>query len=1191
MLDLKRASAGSGKTFSLAQYYLRYLISIKIEGEDRRRLRTRAEIEDGLGRILAVTFTNKATAEMQVRIVEKLDALARYRQGDKAPDYLKDFMEEFDVEASEISRVSKQALQILLNDYSNFKVSTIDSFFQLVLRTFAYESGYNDNYQVEMESDYVSRIGIDGALDDVDSDRNDSATNAIRQWVLKLMEEEEGTKWNIFQRQEPKMHSDESPYKSLLESFKRIGNEVYQEHRNEIEDYLTDDATDLMEIYRKMESKYRTPVKTYYKEMRRLADEVISLCNASDYKMGVEAASNASWILSRAQNISKYKWGVRPKTPQKPLADDFLRKGKMAVAVAMNPGYWQQLFDKYRELYEAMEKWLAFIDRPQYRFWDALRGSFPFLGLLQGVQCKRKEFLQENNSVELSETSMILSRIIGPSDTPFVYERMGAYLNHFLIDEFQDTSLMQWKNLKPLLSESMSRDHDNLVIGDAKQSIYRFRNAAPELISYIVPKEFFGNINLLGNTSAENKNWRSDFFIVDWNNRFFDFVVKELPDVVNPSRCEVVRDLFGDLYGNVIQDKKFTDGGYVQVVLKKYVKPAKKGDALPDFEGDDEKSYNKNHEILKVILDALARGYSQKDICILTRKVSTSVDLINYLNEYNRTLEDDSEALSFVSEQSLLIGNCESVIRIVTVLDSIARGRKPVVNRDEVTRARYGSGNVKDLECNLLLYQHLHPELSRAECMERFLDEEPDTQVIADMLGEMQTMALPALVEAIIQKFLPTEMREHDAVFLAAFQDCVLEYCDGHPSDLPSFLKFWDRKKSDKSISSPEDANSIRVMTIHKAKGLEFPVVIIPELSKTQDRVGDFVSEKDWTWVSREHLKNGDIEEDVVMQLPPWMPVRINNKLEGTPMQDLLYRNYDLETMDMLNLAYVAMTRAVNELYIFDTRRSNKYMEQHNRSFGALMECFAENNGDILIDSDDEKVVLRYGERPERYEPRDSDKDSTGEADKEGDKEENARGNEAAKKEIEIRLSDYHSVKVPDCIKIREETLPDYADSEDYDVDADHDPRSMGNVCHAIMENVFTLKDLPLEIERARALGIMGNHNDYGHELQLHVRESLKNPKYGREVKRWFGGGAKRIICERSLLKKNEKLRRPDRIMIWPDNSVDIIDYKFGKIDVSNRHARQVKRYVDWLKDTGEFRKVRGWLWYVTEETVEFVCE
>lgn len=1172
MLDLQRASAGSGKTFALARYYIRFFISILPPGEERRRLRTEAEMEDGLGRILAMTFTNKATGEMQQRIVEKLDALAMYDPAKKAPDYMDVFVKEFDVRSEKIAEVCGKALRILLNDYSRFNVSTIDSFFQQVLRTFAFESGYSDTYQVELESDYVSRRGLDATFDEIDSGVTDPDVKEAKEWLDKIMNNEEGSKWNIFQKSENSSWGKKTPYAELLSAFRRMDNETFRKNKKEIVDYLQNDDS-LMQLYKDMEAKYRRGVKPKFKSLTDAAARLRSLLSPD---LLLSGRGDKGVFLSALNKISDFKWNVVPGVTLREIDGGFLEKKSIKSLWKENPAEWEERVRAYEAMYEKYSEWLTAVSDPDFKLWESLRVSFPFLGLLKMVSRKREEFLMENNSVELGDTAMLLSTIIGPTDTPFVYERMGTYLDHLLIDEFQDTSLLQWVNMKPLLDESMSRGNDNLIIGDAKQSIYRFRNAEPKLISQIVPDQYGGNARQLGDSPKENTNWRSDLKVVEWNNGFFEYVVSTMPDYVG-ERGPEVKKLFGNLYSNVGQRAHYRDGGYVCVYL--YPDPrsgsGKKSGSKEDPAGlpeDGDARFNADDEVLNIVLDALSRGYSLRDIAILTRTTDRGVKVIERLREYNNHRSADMPLLEFVSEESLLISNSESVRRIIVVLETIARGSRPEKGESEPddgsgVRKPPKAGNIFDLRCNLLMFRQLHPDYTVAECMEQFTGMEADNRALVEMLEEMQILALPALVESIIEHFIPEKMRRRDAIFLAAFQDCVLEYCEGHPSDLPSFMSWWSRAGKSRAISSPEDVDAIQLMTIHKSKGLEFPVVIVPEPITSNGCFGDSVAGKDWRWVSRDDL---DIKDQTIKdRMPPWIPVNITSDLEGTALASVLHESYNLETMDHLNMAYVAMTRASNELYVMTLRRSGKYKENPFRTLGALIECYAESSaesseGGVTLTERGDIATVEYGAKPAVKVVRDKGKEK--------------------EKVPPLVMTDYRSEYYPDCVKIRNADLPGYKDAEDYDVDTDSDPRSMGNVCHAIMERVVVASDLKNAVARAMALGLLRPNETYVHELETHLRNG------GEEVSHWFGGGALRVICERPVLNNKDTLRRPDRIMIWPDGTADVVDYKFGEIDHTGKYARQVWRYVDYLRKTGRFRFIRGWLWYVFRDKVEMAA-
>lgn len=1167
MLTLQKASAGSGKTYALTRHFIHFLIAVKPEGASAYRLRTDDEILDGIRRILAITFTNKATNEMQMRIIDKLDDLANYNGGPDRPDYLDDFMKEFKVPAGKISEIAGNALKMLLNNYSDFNVSTIDSFFQLVLRTLAYECGVMDAYQVELESNYVSRMGLNGALDAVDNPR-DPDSREIRIWLQRIMDNEEGTAWNIFQKRESGHPNSSTPYQSLLADFQRIDNEEFRKIRGTLEEYLNDN-TDILNLYNELEDKHNKEKRLHYRAMTAEAQAVID--TATDPDQLTATRTDAGKPFGAARKILQLK-PLRFKSVTFLDPDKFWGKKSIEANVAKD-SRWAARKEHYLKMQEAYGLWQASFET----LWESLRVSFPFLGLLKAVSKRRLDYLRENGAVELGETSMILHKFIKDTDTPFVYERLGTMLNHLLIDEFQDTSEMQWVNLSPLVRESLSRGNDNLIIGDAKQSIYRFRNAEPELINTRVERELNGEfgdgaVEIAGHRPSENANWRSDPRIVEWNNSLFSFIIRHLGEIVSPDdpeRRAAVARKFGDLYSNVCQTPQRKGQGYVEVRVM----------------GRGE---NPEDEALTKILDTLKRGYSQKDICILTRTNTDGTAMVERLQRYNRERDPedpDRPELEFISEQSLLVASSVAVRDVVTILEAINRSTMP--RRNDGKEAEHkGPGDIRDLECHILLYRQMHPDKSIDECLKCIQDEVLDVSPIIDMLREMQTTALPALVEAIIANFMAGEFRQlaiDQAAFLAAFQDAVIEYCDGHPADLPSFLAWWERKKRTLAISSPEDLDAIAIMTTHKSKGLEFPVVIITHPLSDKTRLGDFVSGKEWRWVPKSQLKLAD--KDIDDRFPPYVPVQVTEKLKETSLRDLLYENYDLETMDTLNLLYVALTRAKSELYVYDRMPEKDYADKPVRSLAGFvldfLECDTCDGGRWRRDEwtpaehlswpdsydSEDGVTVTYGEQPSA---------ETVLARKRHEEEKKLAENSGHPEPEARNVRGYMSAMPPESIKCRVDNLTQYVDSEDYDDDDSRDPRSMGNVCHGIMERVVTLSDLPREIRRAVILGLVPQGASYVDKLSERLHDAPA------EVRRWFGGGC-RVVTERPLLNHRNDMRRPDRIMIWPDGSADIVDYKFGK-RMDRRHDAQVKRYVDYLKDTTHYTAVRGWLYYVFED-------
>nr|MDE6071649.1 UvrD-helicase domain-containing protein [Muribaculaceae bacterium] len=645
LLELHRASAGSGKTYTLAKKFLWYFLTVRENQDDAesvtRRLRTVPELRDSLSHILAVTFTNKATNEMKQRIVEKLNALAypprEYLAGDmtKEPDYMRDFITALDVKPEDISRLARKGLYILLENYSDFQVSTIDSFFQQVLRTFAYETDLNDSYALELDSKYLAKVSIDATLQDIEERR---ASSEVRYWINLLMDNARksgGNQWNMFQKSD----SNGAVYSDFINSLGRLENEEFKKIRDELEEYF-DRTPDLIEIYEKLDEKADALLRSHWEKMEEKGKELLKLLATTE----VNDATKKKFFDHATKSVD-YKYNALPASPYSPMQDKNFEGKTYLGRRNAEPDFYGKAEPLYKEMREAYLQWQEAFESPEISHWLIYKKKFPYLGLLQIVLRKRREYLEENNSVELGETNTLLRKIIGKEEAPFIYERLGTRLNHFLIDEFQDTSEMQWDNFKPLLVESLGRGNENLLIGDAKQSIYRFRNADSSLISEKV-EEQFADVELHGNVPQENTNYRSSEVVVRFNNGFFRMLTDRLGDVVYDQGGTIdFRRLYENVEQNLPDRKKSADAapeGYVEV---NYIKGDKK----------DEREQLTVERMPAMINELRSRGYRMKDIAILVSKNNQGIMIINELTRYNAAVEDPAARIEFISEQSLMV--------------------------------------------------------------------------------------------------------------------------------------------------------------------------------------------------------------------------------------------------------------------------------------------------------------------------------------------------------------------------------------------------------------------------------------------------------------------------------------------------------------------------------------------------------
>ena len=1147
MLQLQRASAGSGKTYTLTKIYIRNFLAKKVN--NRYRLRTEAEMRAVHGRILAITFTNKATNEMKQRIVTALANLAGlYAQEEKKIDYLSDFIEEFSASKEQVQQAARLGLNILLHGYSDFQISTIDSFFQSILRTLAVETDRNESYQIELDDKYLSQVGVDMTLSEVNDNSSRTKSDAkywIQSLILDMLRNGEG--WNPFAK------SNRGLYGELIEFTNLFHSEVFKENvETELMEYLTS-CNDLMEVYRKLKQCHKDSYKEYKEAYSESRTAILEMLKNEGCDFNSLNSKNYGGLWRRQSDsdfsdvpIGKVKFGFGKSIMSLEGVDEedvvvLLKDYKEKADALQGLAY---MLCEHRDL---MLKWEVYD-----RFWSATNGKLYYLGLIKSIKENIRKFREENNIIPLSETNRILQGIINEDDAPFIYERVGTYINYYLIDEFQDTSRLQWSNLCPLVSESLSHedDYDNLIIGDVKQSIYRFRNAEPMLIQKDVPTRFTCEIR--GESVDENTNWRSNREIVKFNNSFFHKIADTLDCERGADKQDSRRLKISSLYSNAIQKIKNIDKpGYVEV----------------NFMGDKANAYDKMGDLVHRLLD---KGYAQRDIAFLVSNGDHGVALIDALMAYNADEKNVGKTpISVISEESLKISGSSAVKLVMAVLQLIVRGdgKKDVKSGYRKVEMDEFISSYNYIYCN-------NPDLSATEIIERYFSDDSHVDV-SEILDNVYTVALPALVENIISKVVPQELKQSDVAFLAAFQDKVLEYCQIYPADIASFVRWWNDTGAKKSsISSPEDTDAVQVMTIHKSKGLEFKCVIIPHADWSLD-----VSKSSTIWVRPKLPENIEVSN-----MPPYLPIEMDNNLKETLYNDDYKQEFDRIVVDQLNKTYVAFTRAVDELYIYaqSTKNANStrigdYLKRivpqmyDTKHLDSSEIEFTVKENDIIIDDSGELLTYRMGEvTPEdvRKSKEKSDKSKSGETEK---------------------ITDYH---------VNTETKLLIADSEEDAEEGNEgrlgktaekeskESRRRGRLLHSIMEQVIVADDLPTAIRRMKIKGrLRGEDAD---EIESFLKAKLADKK----IAKWFAKDLD-VINERTILCSDARNRRPDRIVVSKEGDVEVIDYKFGEQLNDDYNTQQVIRYIKLLKEikaedgTPKYRSVRGYLWYVSLDVIK----
>lgn len=1129
MLHLKRASAGSGKTYQLAKTYIKLLLTVK-EGK-KRRLRTEETLDEAVSSIMAVTFTVKATGEMKQRIVQKLADLARADIVDEKEvlkiDYLSDFIEDYNTNRFEIARLAKAALRRLLLHYSDFKVQTIDSFFQSILHTFAYEANLDDNFNTEIDTDLVASIGFDTALEQITgSVARTPEEKETLYWLHQLMsEKEESNKWNVFAKND----NEGSLYHSLIKASQNLEKEDYHLITKELSEYFASLNRPFSEVIKEVDRRNLGELKRLYEKTRVEADNLREVLRSA----GLPENALRNFHVGRLKEtdpefekvqIEKFKYNRKKinlgenKTGfahslKGDMQKSWAKKAENSHLVAAVDDAYDGWFEAYNEFALLLEeKWNSLLT------WLHYKKMIPRLMVVLAIAEKKKEYLDSINTVQLSDTTSILSRIIGKDDTPFIYERMGTRLRHYLIDEFQDTSRMQWNNLYPLLAESESTRNDNLIIGDAKQSIYRFRNADYRLIlevenlfDEVVP---YTSDNPPKDPATENTNFRSRPEIVEFNNYIFS-------NIINLDGKEKDKKIFNDDIRRIYADcsqavapQKLKEGvpGYVEIIF--HPKETDESEDASFFEVSADNPGFK--ELPERILKLRERGYRLRDIGILVRSHRQGDAVLKVLSHYNSEHPDDQ--IKIISEENLLVSSSVAVRLITYALEKIA-----------------GVPAAKVPDNAILMEPVNQDELFR-------------------MVSELPAMSLPALVEAIAEKFLKENIRNEQAPFIAAFQDAVIDYCSSHPSDINLFLKWWRRKSKGLSINSPEESDGVKILTIHKAKGLEFKCVVIPycDFSFLPSN-----KKAEWRWV-RPHAEVAGSE-----LLPPFLPVLTDSKLGKTLHNDILKQHTDNVALDELNNMYVAFTRPVNELYVYvpEAKENMEYT-----SYGALRALLGEEfeRKTEEVTEEEEAEVKKTREVVLTGRPLTTEEITVG----------NKEGRETILLDTYEVATEGAKAQFEDGKKLINTRLSPEEEG------ADTDPRSEGNLKHRIMQLIEVPDDLEAAVHSMKVDGLVSSTAARKWTSQL--REAIESVSgYG-----WFEPGL-RVINERPILCKGMKPYRPDRIVIDSRGIATVIDYKFGEPD--RKYHKQVKNYMSLLQKSGVYAGVKGYIWYVAEGKVEAV--
>lgn len=858
-LTVYKASAGSGKTFQLAVNYVCHLLSEKVEGRDKRRLFRADNMPSRHREILAITFTNKATQEMKARIISVLRELTDVSTPSA---YRSRLLELIDTDARQLAASAGEALRLLLFDFGGINVSTIDSFFQSVLRSFAYEADLSGNYDLSLEDKMIIELAIAQTLDDA-ADFSSHRFDNLRAWLRSFVGARlsRGEDAAIFS-------SQGSMSRSLLKFVASLSGEQYQVN-DSIRNFLAkpdavarlnDALGESLETSTREVRELSRTAQPYLSFVGSRQAEFIVRLSAGDFENITDAQRRYVSEALAAPDADAWDSGFFPKSKTKKIA-----ASELAAARGV-------LYDMLRMLSRVLTAQLM------------LR-QIHYLGLFVHVMVNATKIKNSRNTIMLSDTTALLRRIIGDCPTPFVYERIGQRLKNFLIDEFQDTSRMQWLNLRPLLTESLSQGHDNLIIGDVKQCIYRFRNAEPELLDSQL--EHDGSIKGYIEVPRLDTNYRSAKTVVEFNSALFDALSHESVAAAHA-------------YSTVFQNAaKANLQGYVNICAVE----------------NAEKSLDFMVEEMSRQLSSDEGHYQPGDIVVLVRTGKEGEKVVERLLAESRGGKLDG--VEVLSDEALFVRNSRAVQHIIATLRELNRLRLGDSVDDLQEGERRPRATDRDIEwlketiCNLNA-KGVEGEEAIARTISLFNQNKHrvpiDPETDAELRSRARGLSLFEVVEQIIAVLPDSSWSRDEAVYINAFQDLVVEFCAKSSPSLANFLALWDSQLEDNAaVGLAAGVNAIRVMTIHKSKGLEFPCVHIPLLDMPLRREDTFR----WYGAAGAFELLGIDSEGL-----DFYPIVGSSKLKPTPFDAEYQLLADKSFIDTINVLYVAFTRACNELSV-----------------------------------------------------------------------------------------------------------------------------------------------------------------------------------------------------------------------------------------------------------------------------------
>lgn len=1047
------ASAGSGKTYTLVKEYLKIILLSKKQ--------------DAYRNILAITFTNKAVHEMKSRVVESLSEFAKDNPSEKAMSLMQHIQVETGLSLPSITDKAKSIIKNLIHNYAAFDISTIDKFTHKVIRAFAHDLNLPISFEVSLDTDSLLTEAVDAIIAEAGND--EQLTKLLVDFTMEKTDDDKS--WDIS--------------RDIMETGKLILNE---NNREEITHFQNKKIEDFIVIKKKL-TDFCEQLESDTVEQ---ATDILNLIQ----NKGIDLNSfSRQTFPNHLLNIQQKRFNPNNKTFHK-FEDITINKNATdrVIIEAIIPDLLEILASIYKK-FESKNFYTAF-----------LKNITP-LTLLNTVSNELRKIQQEQGILSISEFNKLIYDQIQNQPAPFIYERLGEKYKHFFIDEFQDTSEMQWYNLIPLIDNSLSSEDllgergSLLIVGDPKQSIYRWRGGkAEQFIALSKDNNPFNNPDK--KLFSLNTNWRSFSEVIHFNNNFFCFIADEFTN-------EDYKDLYKNHSHQLENNKK---GGYVNIafITKTDSSIGEQEKQKTDF---DEEDFAKNELFLKATLNTVLKvksnGFLNKDIVILTRKKNHGTLVANYLTEND---------IPIVSSESLLLSASSEVQGILAFLYYLKN------NNDLQSKANFLYYVVSQKQ-KLPIHDFIAEGMTKNDETEfqHWLNEFN----IDLSFANIRKKSLYEATEIIVSKIIPFEKQN---AYVNYFLDLVLEHDLKKQSGISDFLYYWENHSEKLSIPSPEGNDAVRIMTIHKSKGLEFPVVIFPFADEDYSK-----GPKEKMWLNADEEKFG----------LPKVLVDKNSSVAtyGEDAKIVYNQKKQEELLDDINVLYVALTRAEEQLYIISS------MQQRAKTSGEYPNNMA-------------TFFIKYLESRDNFNENVTEY-AFGTAGKLSTSKENLDKTETIPKLL--ATLNQKNIKIAQRESLMWNTNQQKA-------------IEYGNIIHEILSFVKTKDDIDLALIKAIENGlIVFGQKDF-------VLKTIRDIVTHVELELFFSN-EHRAFNEKMIIQKEGGIVKPDRMVLVNKNEIYLLDYKTGSHQ--EKYTQQLENYQNAIEKMG-FNVTKKALVYIGE-TIEVV--